>query len=229
MKKDNQDDYYLIKEGDDFFNRNKYDFNKLPKKKKSLIDQFEMYIPKNKINNILEIGCHIGDLLNYSVKLFDSKKGYGIEPSSNAIYEANKRFSSCCNFKNGVASQDLIFKDIPECELVIVNDVFCWISRETILRSISNIDEQIAKNGYIIIRDFYPETKVRNQNKHVIDQDVFCYKIVGSHVDLFLKTGNYQLISSHVFTDTDNVLSQTKEYSLSENKWIDVLLQKSWG
>ena len=228
MKNKNQDNYYLNKEADDFFERNRYNFSKLPEKKKALIDQFHTQISNFKIDNILEIGCHIGDLLNYSVDLFNSKKGYGIEPSSSAVNEGKKRFSKC-NLIEGIACDDSVFKEIPECDLTIVNDVFCWVSRQTIFRTIANIDEHVKENGLLIIRDFYPNINVRNQNKHIKDQDVFCHKIKGSHVDLFLQSGNYQLISAKVFTDNENILSKIKEFSSLENRWIDVLLQKKWN
>jgi cyclopropane fatty-acyl-phospholipid synthase-like methyltransferase len=225
--KNHQDNYYFDKEANDFFDRNQYDFSKLPEKKQHLVDKFYSQLRNFKIDNILEIGCHIGDLLNYSVNLLNSEKGYGIEPSSKAVLEGKKRFPKC-NLINSIACDDTAFSEIPKCDLAIVNDVFCWVSRETILKTIANIDLHIKDEGHLIIRDFYPNSNVRNKNKHIIDQDVYCHKIVGSHVDLFLKTGNYQLISSSVFTDSDFNLSKTKEFSLLENRWIDVLLQKKW-
>ena len=197
------------------------------RKKKQLVDKFHSQLRNYNIDNILEIGCHIGDLLNYSVDLFNANKGYGIEPSSKAVLEGNKRFPKC-NLVNSIAFDDSAFNEIPKCDLAIVNDVFCWVSRETILKTIANIDLHLKEEGHIIIRDFYPNSNIRNKNKHVVDQDVYCHKIKGSHVELFLNTGNYQLISSSVFTDNNFSLSKTKEFSLLENRWIDVLLQKKW-
>jgi hypothetical protein len=226
--KNHQDNYYFDKEANDFFDRNQYDFSKLPEKKQHLVDKFHSQLRNYKIDNILEIGCHIGDLLNYSVNILNSEKGYGIEPSSKAVLEGKIRFPKC-NFVNSIACDDSAFNEIPKCDLVIVNDVFCWVSRETIFKTVANIDHHIKEEGHIIIRDFYPNTNVRNKNKHINDQDVYCHKIIGSHSELFLKSGNYQLISSSVFTDSDFNLSKTREFSLFENRWIDVLLQKKWG
>ena len=230
----NQDEVFLDKEADDFFNRNIYDFDNLPDAKKELIDNFSSILNTKKINNILEIGCHIGDLLNYCVEKFNAQKGYGIDPSIHAVNEGNRRFNKNCNLVRGVAAQDAVFNNIPKCDLAVVNDVFCWVSRGSILRSIANIDEHISENGYLIIRDFRPNQFIRNKNKHVKDHDVYCHKIIGSHVEIFKQIGNYQVLSSRVFYwngamfDNTQLLSKTGEYDQSENCWIDILLQKKW-
>ena len=166
-------------------------------------------------------------MLNYSITKFKADKGFGIEPSKEAITEGEKRFEKC-SFYNTVTSEMDNFKDIPKCDLVIVNDVFCWMSRETIFKSLANIDNKINDNGFIIIRDFYPNFKIRNKNKHVNDSDVYCHKIVGSHVNLFLQIGCYQLINSQVFIDDNFNLSLPNKYDYSENRWIDALLKKTW-
>jgi len=230
----NQDKVYLDKEANDFFNRGKYDFNNLPDWKRELIDNFSDYLNDKEISNVLEIGCHIGDLLDYSVKTFNANKGYGIEPSSDAVEEGKKRFSQKCHFMRGIAAQDEIFENIPACDLVIINDVFSWISRASILRSVANIDEHISDNGYLIIRDYVPNHFIRNQNRHVEDHEVYCHKIIGSHAEIFKQIGNYQVLSSRVFTDLNLKRSITRsatfspEYSPSENRWMDILLQKKW-
>jgi SAM-dependent methyltransferase len=230
----NQDEVYLDSEANNFFNRNKYDFDKLPDWKKQLVDYFLNYLDEKEISNILEIGCNIGDLLNYSVKTLNAKKGYGIDPSSDALKEGKKRFPQNCQLIRGIAAQDEIFENIPECNLVIVNDVFSWISRASILRSIANIDEHVSDNGYIIIRDYVPNRFIRNQNRHVENHEVFCHKIIGSHAEIFMQIGNYQVLSSRIFVGSNLNPTTTRsatfspEYSLSENRWIDILLQKKW-
>ena len=231
MKKPNQDQYYLDVEADNFFKRNPYDFERLSEKKREFLDFFMKDLKGAHLRNILEIGCHIGDLLNYAVNAFNAEKGWGIEPSRNAILEGNKRFSDRCNLFHGVIGDSDLVQRIPICELVIVNDVFCWISRETILQSIANIDSVIAESGYLLIRDFLPDRHLRNQNHHITDVEVFCHKITGSHSGLFTQTGNYQVISSQIFTDNSNKLSKTQQNGITastENRWLDILLQKQW-
>jgi SAM-dependent methyltransferase len=230
----NQDKVYLDKEADDFFKRNKYDFNKLPYWKQELVDNFSDYLNEKEITNVLEIGCQIGDLLDYSVKKFNAIQGYGLEPSSEAVEEGKKRFSQTCRLMRGIAAHNEIFENIPACDLVIINDVFSWISRASILRSIANIDEHISDNGYLIIRDYVPHSFVRNQNRHVDDHEVFCHKIIGSHAEIFKLIGNYQVLSSRVFIGSDLGLGATRNatfapgYRPSENRWMDILLQKKW-
>lgn len=224
----NQDQVYLDKEANDFFERNKYNFDEVPEFKKSLIDNFSNYLNTQEIDTIFEVGCHIGDLLNYCIKKFDASRGYGIEPSLKAVQEGKDRFSDTCNIEHGVIGDQLLLEKIPNCDLIIVNDVFCWISRATILQSISNIDKHLNFGGHLIIRDFLPSKNIRNQNKHVHNQEVFCHKVIGSHAKIFEQTGNYQIIHSNVFSDANLDLTTTKEFNLSENRWIDIILRKTW-
>ena len=79
MKMSKQDKYYLDVEADAFFERNRYDFSVLPEKKMRFMEYFITFLAKENISNILEIGCHIGDLLNYTVAAVGASAGCGID------------------------------------------------------------------------------------------------------------------------------------------------------
>lgn len=228
MKTTEQDQYYLDVEANAFFERNKYDFTQLPDKKRKLIEQFLPALKKNKIKNILELGCHIGDLLNYTVAELGANRGHGIEPSSRSVQIGKESFKDKCDIHVGIAANHVLMESIPRCELIVVNDVFCWISRDSILQSIANIDGRLNDGGYIIIRDFLPDQRLRNLNHHAVNNSIYCYKILGSHASLFTQTGNYQVMQSRVFIDGSQELSKTNEYDFTQNRWIDVLLKKGW-
>jgi hypothetical protein len=228
MKTSKQDKYYLDVEADAFLERNRYDFKKLPEKKKKLVEFFEDQLNKKKISNVLEIGCHIGDLLNYTVESLEANAGFGVEPSGTAVDEGNRQFGEKCRLVKGVAGDDKIFSGIPVCDLVLINDVFCWISRETIFQSVSNIDDHVSDGGYLLIRDFLPDRRIRNHNRHAGGNPIYCHKIPGSHASIFIQSGNYQIVQSRIFVDESKELSATDEYDFMENRWLDILLKKGW-
>ena len=63
-------------------------------------------------------------------------------------------------------------------DLTIVNDVFCWISRETLFQSINNIDRTLKVMADFLIRDFYPEKFTANPISTSGDYSVYCYKVL---------------------------------------------------
>ena len=201
-----QDEVYKTIEADQFFERNKYDFRQLPVKKKSLIDNYSDLLKRDEIDTIFEVGCHIGDLLEYAGLCFNSKKRFGVEPSQLAVEQGRNLFPNN-NYITGVVAE--LPKNVNFIsDLTIVNDVFCWISRETLFKSINNIDRTLKIGGRLLIRDFYPEKFTANPNKHVPDYSVYCYKVPGSHGQLFLDSGKYKLIRSRVFDGSELFLSK---------------------
>ena len=116
MKMSKQDKYYLDVEADAFFERNRYDFSVLPERKMRFMEYFITFLAKENISNILEIGCHIGDLLNYTVAAVGASAGCGIEPSEAAIKVGNEQFSDKCKFFRGVAANNAIFSKLPDLD-----------------------------------------------------------------------------------------------------------------
>ena len=227
MSNSEQEKYYLDVEADAFFNRNLYDFDTLPLYKESLLNFLISENESWQLDNVLEIGCHIGDLLAAVVRIAGSQRGYGIEPSAMAVAEGQSRFSESCTIVRGTAADTETFGDIPAVDLAIVNDVFCWMSRESLMTSIRNIDNQIRIGGLLLIRDFYPDQKVRNRNKHAGDEPIYCHKIPGSHSAIFETTGMYEVVKSRIFSDGSFRLSRDNDLGWLENRWRDVLLKKA--
>lgn len=226
MSNSEQEKYYLDIEADAFFNRNIYDFDTLPPYKESLLQFLVSDNESWQLDNVLEIGCHIGDLLAAVVKLAGSQRGYGIEPSAMAVAEGQSRFSESCTIVRGTAADTETFGDIPSVDLAVVNDVFCWMSRESLITSIRNIDNKIRIGGFLLIRDFYPDRKVKNENRHAPGESIYCHKIPGSHSSIFEATGMYEVVKSRIFSDESFRLSTENEFGWLENRWRDVLLRK---
>ena len=181
-------------------------------------------LQKLEINTVFEVGCHIGDLLNYAGQLFDSKKGLELNPVK---WPSDK--GGTCSPKN-----DYIIGVVAELtenvnfisDLTIVNDVFAGLAGETLFQSINNIDRTLKVGGRLLIRDFYPEKFTANPNKHVPDYSVYCYKVLGSHGQLFLDSGKYKLIRSKVFDGSELFLSKHEFESGFEDRWVEMLMVK---
>ena len=105
----NQDNFYYDYESDAFFDRwqNKNTkFKKLRPHTKKTVDFISHHIDCDSIS-ILEIGCFIGDKLNYFKETFNCKV-HGIEPSKKACSYAKKKY--CIYFSLCTIAQFYIWK-----------------------------------------------------------------------------------------------------------------------
>ena len=127
---------------------------------------------------------------------------------------------------HGKISETEKFEGLPAIDLAMVNDVFCWMSRESLMTSIRNIDSKIRIGGLLLIRDFYSDKKVKNKNRHAAGESIYCHKIPGSHSSIFEATGMYEVVKSRIFSDESFSLSHANEFGWLENRWRDVLLKK---
>jgi len=222
-----QDKYYLEKEGDDFFSRN-FEGKDVPVLRHNKISILECIDSSNiEFNSIIEFGCNYGDLLNFFATK-RSKTAVGIEASKKAVEHGLSLYDENIELYHGVISDNKISNDKNndgKFDLAIVDDVFSWVSRESILQSISNVDRSIKDGGFLFIRDFKPHNFTKTRNHHVKDDDVYNFKVVGSHFQILLSTGMYEIISENIYYDK----SMSGNY-LCDNqfnyRWSDVILQK---
>jgi cyclopropane fatty-acyl-phospholipid synthase-like methyltransferase len=222
-----QDKYYLEKEGDDFFSRN-FEGHKAPnlrENKKTILSCIE----NSKINfdSVIEFGCNYGDLLNYFSTVLD-KQCVGIEASNKAVEYGRKLYSDAVEFHHGIIADNPVSNDASKdslFDLAIVDDVFSWVSRNSILASIANVDKSIKDGGFLFIRDFSPHKFTKNLNHHVKSADVFNFKVVGSHSKILMQTGMYEIVAENIYYDR----SMSAGYKCDNPfnyRWSDVILQK---
>ena len=223
-----QDEYYLEKEGDDFFTRNfeGKEVDGLRDNKKTILDFIEK--SKIKFDSVIEFGCNYGDLLDFYSR-DKSIRAVGIEASSKAVKYGKERYSNGIELHHGTIGDNYISNN-PENEgsfdLAIIDDVLSWVSRGTILQSLSNIDKAIKEGGYIFIRDFKPNKLTKNRNHHVDDSDVFNFKVVGGHYQILVSTGMYEVVSENVYYDKTIMSAGYKCDNPFNYRWSDVILQK---
>ena len=230
MKESIQDKYYIEKEGDSFFQRNfaNKDLPELRDHKKIIFDE----IQESGIlfEKVLEYGCNYGDLLFHLKKNQDIQKCVGIEASSDAITFGKQKFGDSVDFVNGTIANNKI-NDNPKFEnyfdLIIIEDVFGWVSRETLLESVSNIDNVLKDGGFLFIRDFYPDKRTKTRNHHIKDTPVFNFKIPQSHANIFLSSGMYEIQWQKIFFDNLGISTSYKSENPFHYRWTDVILRKS--
>jgi SAM-dependent methyltransferase len=187
-----QDDLFFDTEGDAWFNRNSKVLgtnfeNDFPLK---LIDLFDL-----KPTKVLDVGAANGYRLAEISRRFGSGVYVAIEPSHEAIMDGQKRFPFI-EFRRGLM-YDLPLQEDEVFDLVIVNFVFHWISRDKLFSSVSELDRAIADGGYLILGDFLPDMPTKVKYHHLPDQEVFTYK--QSYADIFLSSGLYTLVAQLTF------------------------------
>ncbi len=226
-----QEKIYELKEANEFFKRTPKKL--LPQKgqiresKKEILSILKSQLGEN-LNSInaLEIGCFVGDLL---AKL---KKNYkcnviGIEPSSLAVEYAKEKFNLeiiNSTFNNSKYYQ-LLDENQSAFDLIILDDVLSWFSRNIILASIGSIDWLLKPNGYLFIRDFSPSFEFAYPNHHQPNQDVYNYKVSGGHKSLFIASGMYLI--DYELTRTDKKYQNVDTVRPDSSIWSDTLLKKA--
>ena len=229
-----QDDFYLKKEANFFFNRWKknknYEFKNpgvLRKNKEEIYEILKQNINLNKIS-VLEIGCFTGDLL-FKLKTDHKCKVFGIEPSSNAKVFCQKNFKINLENTTFIHSKYIANtkKNFSLFDLIIVDDVLSWIDRSLILRTISSIDWLLKTNGFIFIRDFVPKKKFAYKNHHHPQKKIYNFKQKNGHREFFLMSGKYEIkYNKDFFSDKMQKIKTADKQSIL---WGDTILEKIKG
>ena len=224
-----QDTHYLTVEADAFHERNHatVDPHTLRDYKRKILARLD----KAGVNpkRMIEFGCAYGDLLNhYTVE--HGTETFGVEPSAKAVELGVRAYKSRVKLMQGTIADNAIVADPGNhgtFDLVVVDDVFCWVSRETLFQSIANIDALLAEGGFLYIQEFFPLHQKRNPNHHVTDQEVFCYKPRGPHMAMFTASGVYEIIYQEISLDKNDKWVKDAAKPPFESRWSNVVLRKS--
>jgi SAM-dependent methyltransferase len=182
-----QDDVFWNSEGDAWFKRNDSTLHRPEKVKTD--------IPLNLIlklgivpRKVLEIGASNGYRLAEIAKQFDAQC-IGVEPSEAAIADGKKLFPNI-ELRRGLASK-LPLEAGESFDLVIVHFILHWISRETLLHSIAEIDRAVSDRGFLLVGDFLPDYPTKVPYHHLPNEEVYTFKM--DYAGIFLATGIYTL------------------------------------
>ncbi len=225
-----QDDFYLKKESNAFFDRwrasegKNYD-GKLRSSKKLILSQLEENISLKNIK-VLEVGCFIGDLLAHLKKNY-SCKVYGVEASSKAS-NLCKKFFNLKNIENTIFTKSKFFnlnnKFKNNFDLIIFEDVLSWMPRESIIQVFAITDWLLKTNGAIFFRDYSPNFSFAYENHHQKKNNVFSFKQSHGHRNFFLQTGMYY----EKYTKITNLNLQKIKTARSDSSiWADSIIVKN--
>jgi SAM-dependent methyltransferase len=167
----------------------------------------------------IEIGASNGYRLHTIHQLHGSQVT-AVEPSSEAITDGHARYPEV-EFLRGVASHIPVDNDAI-FDLAIVNFVFHWIDRSTLIRSVAEIDRVIKDGGYLIIGDFYPAQAQRVSYHHLPGANVWTYK--QDYTAVFLASNLYSLV---LWLTLDHNSRQVSLAVESSERTYVVLLRKT--
>ena len=230
MKESRQDRYYLEVEGDEFFDRNMktVDPRQLRPHKARIVEQIaECGLQPRRI---LEYGCNYADLLHHFATAGEGAQCFGVEVSAKALEFARESYGDELKLYHGSIARNEINGDARYrgyFDLVVIDDVLCWVSRETLYESIANIDDALQDGGFLYIREFYPQANRRNVNHHVSDESIFCYKPAGPHHRVFTASGIYAIVWQKVTTDRADSWARERGKDRFDSRWVDTILRKS--
>ncbi len=202
-----QSKVFLESEGDVWFERNKTFVNnkKSYYETETLKRVLQGY--KDKISNVLEIGCGNGaklfDLCNYF-----KAAGSGVDPSAAAV-KNGKELHKNLQLSISTASK-LPFSD-EKFDLVYFGFCLYLVDRNDIFKAVAEADRVLKSGGFLAILDFDPKQRHKRAYHH--KPGLFSFKT--SYADFFTASGHYYLVAkesfshgaSHFTTDSDERVS----------------------
>jgi SAM-dependent methyltransferase len=224
-----QDNFYLTKEANDFFDRwhaslaQEYKGD-LRSNKKSILDILESNLSLDGMR-VLEVGSFVSDLLAHLNKKYLCEV-YGVETSSKACGFARDLFGLDIENSSFVGSSffSLDTKLKSSFDLIIFDDVLSWMGRGTILQVVAVADWLLKDGGAIFLRDFSPAFAFAFENHHQKGNGIFNFKHPNGHRQFFLNSGNYFERFSKVYNDTN--LQKVKTARVDSSTWADSLIIK---
>jgi SAM-dependent methyltransferase len=181
-----QDNLFSDFEGDRWFERNRRALNAfdasadLPLK---LIGFYDL-LPER----VLEVGAANGFRLA-AIHERTGAQAVAVEPSAQAVLNGKASFPFI-TFIRGTASAVPLREAF---DLVIVNFVFHWVDRQSLLRAVAEVDRLVRDGGYLLIGDFYPANLLQIHYHHLENEKVYTYK--QNYAATFLASGLYHPVS----------------------------------
>jgi ubiquinone/menaquinone biosynthesis C-methylase UbiE len=216
-----QDDVFFDSEGNNWFNRNKSTLSQKGSKNDEILSLLKMYNIKPK--RVLEVGTSNGYRLFHMHEEYQCEV-FGVEPSEEAIHFGQNVYP-CINFQRSTV-ESMKYND-HFFDMVLINFVFHWIDRDSLLRSCANIDNVLKWGGHLVIGDFQIPSFIKRKYHHITNQDLFTFKM--PYKNIFSSTGNYKEIATvsynhdlHTYSDT-TTLQNYASVSLLKKEELSIL------
>ena len=181
-----QDNAFTRSEGDRWFARNRTalsDCNAAADLPLRLLDLYDL-----RPERVVEIGAANG----FRLAAIQARTGaavVAVEPSAEAVRNGKASFPRV-GFVRGTASSVPLRESF---DLVIVNFVFHWIDRASLLSVVAEVDRLVREEGYLLIGDFQPSNQLRVRYHHLADDQLFTYK--QNYAATFLASGLYHPVA----------------------------------
>lgn len=226
-----QDRRYLLTEADAFHERNhaSSDPATLRPRKARIAEQLARGGARP--SAVIEFGCAYGDLLDHFAREHGAR-AVGVEPSAKAVEMGRAAYGDAVELHVGTMADNPVSADPASrgaYDVVVVDDVFCWVSRETIFASVANLDALLRDGGFLFVQEFLPLRQVRNRNHHVSEEEVWCHKPRGPHSAMFTASGAYEVVYQEVHMDGDDLWLRERGLDPFESRWASTVLRKSFG
>jgi ubiquinone/menaquinone biosynthesis C-methylase UbiE len=182
-----QDSLFSDGEGDAWYERNRNSYQ--PER-----DPIIHCLRRQTINprNILEIGASRGERLAYLHESYQAGVA-AVDPSAAAVADGHKSFPF---IQFHVATARSLPLPDESYDLVIVNFVFHWIDRRSLLASAAETDRVLKPGGHLLIGDFAPFSPKKVRYHHRPEAEIFTYK--QDYAALFLATAGYVLLCQQI-------------------------------
>ena len=179
-----QDEVFATSEGDSWYKRNRQALQTFNPAADLPLRILELYGVRPK--RVVEVGGSNGYRMAAMAQRFGAEATV-IEPSKQAVEEGRKLFPQV-RYVNATAANAPIAETF---DLVVVNYVFHWIDRATLLASAAAVDRLVAEPGLLLLGDFCSSNRLRVPYHH-LRGEVHTYK--QDYSQLFLATGCYQTV-----------------------------------
>ena len=192
-----QDKVFSDFEGDRWFERNRMALNAFDASADLPVKLIELYGLNPE--RVLEIGAANGFRLA-AIRQRTGAELVAVEPSAQAVLNGKASYPFI-TFIRGTASALPLRETF---DLVIVNSVFHWIDRQSLLRAVAEVDRLVGEGGYLLIGDFYPVNQLQVPYHQFESQQVYMYK--QNYAATFLASGLYHPVSLVTARDSSNEL-----------------------
>lgn len=181
-----QDEIFRQTEGDRWFARNRAALGAFDASADLALRLLGLYDIRPQ--SVIEIGAANGFRLA-AIERWSGARCVALEPSADAVCNGKASFPAL-TFIRGSAESVPIKESF---DLVIVNFVFHWIDRVSLLRSVAEVDRLVRDGGFLIIGDFQPANFMRARYHHLTDREVYTYK--QDYPALFQSAGLYHSVA----------------------------------
>ena len=166
-------------------------------------------IPSEQIEDILDVGCALGDFTKMLKEYFSSSNILGVDISEHAILKSKRLFG---NIKFEVSSLPELNVSGDDFDLVSALEVIYYVGKDNIDKSLKRIYSVVKKGGYILISTYL--------NKPPFNDSKYFKEVISKYFEIIDETIRYH----GLYTQNETVIRQSMA---SAQNLLQILDQKS--